>query len=93
MIDPVDGTSNFAAGLPHYGVMIGLLDGATPIAGGIALPAFGEICNGAPIHAGPMGTWPTRSSVTGSTPTPTGQMSPSASVPSSLSYSSPAHSN
>ncbi len=59
VIDPVDGTSNFAAGLPHYGVMIGLLDGPTPIAGGIALPAFGEIyiaekrsgatCNGAPI--------------------------------------------
>jgi len=65
VIDQVDGTSNFAAGLPHYGVMIGLLDGATPIAGGIALPAFGEIyiaearsgatCNGAPIHAAPDG--------------------------------------
>lgn len=43
VIDPIDGTSNFAAGLPHYGIMIGLLDGATPVAGGVALPAFQEI--------------------------------------------------
>src|SRR5260370_28558865 len=81
VIDPVDGTSNFAAGLPHYGVMIGLLDGATPIAGGIALPAFGEICNGAPIHARPVRTWPTASAPTGSTPTPTPQTSPPATLP------------
>lgn len=40
VVDPIDGTSNFAAGLPTYGVMIGLLDGAIPIAGGIALPAL-----------------------------------------------------
>lgn len=43
VVDPIDGTSNFAAGLPHYGIMIGLLDGATPVAGGIALPSFNEI--------------------------------------------------
>ncbi|HUS25956.1 MAG TPA: inositol monophosphatase [Nevskiaceae bacterium] len=43
VVDPIDGTSNFAAGLPHYGIMIGLLEDATPIAGGIALPAFNEI--------------------------------------------------
>lgn len=41
--DPVDGTSNFAAGAPLYGVMIGLLKDDKPIAGGIALPAFSEI--------------------------------------------------
>jgi myo-inositol-1(or 4)-monophosphatase len=60
VVDPIDGTSNFAAGLPTYGVMIGLLDGATPVAGGIALPAFdqlfmaekgqGATCNGSPIR-------------------------------------------
>lgn len=60
VIDPIDGTSNFASGLPHYGIMIGLLDGEEPIAGGVALPAFGEIyvaekgkgarCNGESIH-------------------------------------------
>ncbi len=60
VVDPIDGTSNFANGLPTYGVMIGLLDREQPIAGGIALPAFNQIyvaekgsgafCNGQPIH-------------------------------------------
>ncbi len=60
VVDPIDGTSNFAAGLPTYGCMIGLLENATPIAGGIVLPAFdqlfaaekgsGAFCNGEPIH-------------------------------------------
>ena len=50
-----------AAGLPQYGIMIGLLDGGTPIAGGIIAPAYdklylaekgkGATCNGKPIHA------------------------------------------
>ncbi|MBI2334469.1 inositol monophosphatase [Candidatus Daviesbacteria bacterium] len=44
VIDPIDGTSNFAQGIPNYGIMIGLLKGSTPIAGGIALPFFKEIC-------------------------------------------------
>jgi myo-inositol-1(or 4)-monophosphatase len=60
VVDPIDGTSNFANGLSTYGVMIGLLQDDTPIAGGISLPAFnqlfiaekdnGAFCNGAPIH-------------------------------------------
>lgn len=40
VVDPIDGTSNFAAGLPHYGVMLGLLHNDHPVAGGISLPAF-----------------------------------------------------
>ncbi len=43
VIDPVDGTSNFAAGIHMYGVIIGLLKDDLPIAGGVALPAFDEI--------------------------------------------------
>lgn len=43
VVDPIDGTSNFAAGVPTYGIMIGLLQKNIPIAGGIALPAFTEI--------------------------------------------------
>lgn len=43
VVDPIDGTSNFAAGLPTYGIMIGLLEGGVPIAGGIALPYFNDI--------------------------------------------------
>lgn len=43
VVDPIDGTSNFANGVPTYAVMIGLLEGGTPIAGGIALPSFNQI--------------------------------------------------
>lgn len=60
VVDPIDGTSNFANGVPTYGIMIGLLEDATPIAGGMALPSFSQIyvatkgggafCNGSPVH-------------------------------------------
>lgn len=60
IIDPIDGTSNFAAGSPLYGVMIGLLKEDTLIASGIILPYFqelylaekgsGALCNGKQIH-------------------------------------------
>lgn len=60
VVDPIDGTSNFANGIPTYGIMVGLLDGATPVAGGLALPSFNEIyvaekgqgttCNGKVVH-------------------------------------------
>ena len=43
VVDPIDGTSNFANGVPTYGVMIGLLEKDQPIAAGLALPAFQEI--------------------------------------------------
>lgn len=43
VIDPVDGTSNFAAGVIHYGVYLGLLEGDKPIAGGMAIPGADEI--------------------------------------------------
>lgn len=59
VIDPIDGTSNFALGIPHFGIFLGLLEKNKPIAGGIALPFFNEIilaqkgkgafCNGIPI--------------------------------------------
>jgi myo-inositol-1(or 4)-monophosphatase len=44
VVDPIDGTSNFAAGVPLFGIMLGLLHANTPIAGGIALPVFDMIC-------------------------------------------------
>ncbi|MGH7771335.1 MAG: inositol monophosphatase family protein [Candidatus Binatia bacterium] len=43
VIDPIDGTSNFASGSPLYGIMVGLLSRDIPFAAGIALPAFFEI--------------------------------------------------
>ncbi len=42
VIDPIDGTSNFANGVPTFGIMIGLLEDDKPVLGGIALPAFNE---------------------------------------------------
>lgn len=43
VIDPIDGTSNFANGVQTFGIMFGLMENNIPIAGGIALPAFSEI--------------------------------------------------
>jgi myo-inositol-1(or 4)-monophosphatase len=40
VIDPLDGTANFAAGLPDFGVIIGILQQDQPIVGGMYLPAF-----------------------------------------------------
>lgn len=43
VIDPIDGTSNFANGIPTYGIYLGLLQEDVPIAGGMALPYFEKI--------------------------------------------------
>ncbi len=43
VVDPIDGTSNFANGLPTYGVMIGLLVDDQPVAGGVVLPALNQL--------------------------------------------------
>lgn len=61
VVDPIDGTSNFATGTPLYGCMVGVLENDRPIAGGVVLPGFNEIyiaekglgatCNGVPIYA------------------------------------------
>jgi len=38
IIDPLDGTSNFAANIPWFGVLLGRLEGVTPVQGVIHLP-------------------------------------------------------
>ena len=38
VVDPLDGTSNFAAGIPWFGVLIALLKGGEPFMGGAFLP-------------------------------------------------------
>lgn len=38
VIDPLDGTSNFVAGIPWFGAQIGVLRGNTPILGAMYLP-------------------------------------------------------
>lgn len=60
VIDPIDGTSNFANGVPLYGTYLGLLYQNKPVAGGINIPpldeiyiaeeGFGAYCNDSPIQ-------------------------------------------
>lgn len=60
VLDPIDGTSNFARGIPHFAVCVGLLRGGVPIAGAVFNPATNELfsfeeehgafLNGAPIR-------------------------------------------
>jgi myo-inositol-1(or 4)-monophosphatase len=38
IIDPIDGTSNFAAGLPWFGIIMALMKDKTPIQAGMYLP-------------------------------------------------------
>jgi len=52
VIDPIDGTSNFAAGIPWFGVIIALFDNGMPVMGGSYMPVtddlyFAEIGKGA----------------------------------------------
>jgi myo-inositol-1(or 4)-monophosphatase len=43
VVDPIDGTSNFAAGIPLYAILLGLLHEGIPVAGAMALPASGDV--------------------------------------------------
>ncbi|MFN8640852.1 MAG: inositol monophosphatase family protein [Candidatus Binatia bacterium] len=59
-LDPLDGTTNFAHGHPHFAVSLALARGAEPLLGLVADPLRGETfaavrgggatCNGAPIR-------------------------------------------
>ncbi|GAA5167925.1 hypothetical protein GCM10023214_42900 [Amycolatopsis dongchuanensis] len=42
MLDPVDGTANFARGIPLCGVSLGLVDGRRAVLAAIDLPYLGE---------------------------------------------------
>ncbi|WP_439599201.1 3'(2'),5'-bisphosphate nucleotidase CysQ family protein [Falsiroseomonas sp.] len=46
LVDPLDGTRDFAAGLEGYAVNIGLVEDGRPVLGAVALPAFEEIFSG-----------------------------------------------
>lgn len=64
VVDPIDGTSNFARGRNRWCISLGLLDGDLPVAGIIHAPALGEVytavrgrgavLNGRPIKASPV---------------------------------------
>jgi myo-inositol-1(or 4)-monophosphatase len=60
VIDPIDGTSNFSRGIPHFAVCIGLLENNVPVVGAVFNPVTQELfsfkkgsgafLNGAPIQ-------------------------------------------
>ncbi len=60
IIDPIDGTSNYAAGVPWFGTLIALMRHDQPYAAGAYLPVYdllyyaelgkGAFCNDQPIH-------------------------------------------
>ena len=43
VVDPIDGTLNYSAGLPHYAVSIGLVDDGNPVAGAVYDPTRDEL--------------------------------------------------
>lgn len=46
LVDPLDGTREFATGRPHYTVNIGLIRGGRPVLGAVAVPETGEVFGG-----------------------------------------------
>lgn len=53
IIDPIDGTKSFIGGVPLYSTLLALEYDQTPIAGGIWIPALGELV----IAAEGLGCW------------------------------------
>ncbi len=43
LIDPIDGTRQFAAGLPNYGILLALCEGRTPRLGVICQPVLADV--------------------------------------------------
>jgi histidinol-phosphatase len=48
LLDPIDGTKTFVAGVPLWGSLVALVDGDTILAGAAAFPAVGELLSAAP---------------------------------------------
>ncbi len=43
VVDPIDGTANFVAGVPIWAVSVGLVENGVPTIGAVYYPAFGEL--------------------------------------------------
>ena len=48
LVDPLDGTREFARGTPHYAVHVGLIRAGRPVLGVVAVPEFSEVFWGGP---------------------------------------------
>lgn len=42
-VDPIDGSSNFSRGIPHYAVVLGLIENKTPVVGAVYNPVTNEL--------------------------------------------------
>ena len=42
VVDPIDGTKNFAAGVQVWGTLLALFEGGEPVLGAVGVPALGE---------------------------------------------------
>jgi len=51
VVDPLDGTQEFVAGIPEWCISIGLVEDGRPVAGGLCNPATGELFLGS-VDAG-----------------------------------------
>ncbi|HEY5911857.1 MAG TPA: inositol monophosphatase [Verrucomicrobiae bacterium] len=50
VIDPLDGTSNFVAGVPWFGTQLGVLKGSSPVFAAMYLPVEGTLYYAAAAH-------------------------------------------
>lgn len=48
VIDPIDGTAAFVAGLPVWGIAVGIVEGGRPVGGLFLMPATGDLFEMAP---------------------------------------------
>jgi myo-inositol-1(or 4)-monophosphatase len=42
VVDPLDGTREFVAGIPEFGISVAMVDNGRPVAGGVCNPATNE---------------------------------------------------
>jgi len=66
IVDPLDGTKEFVAGVPEWGVSVALVEDGVPVAGGVAIPPLGLTIVGADgagvtVNGEPAGCRPLRS--------------------------------
>ncbi len=83
IIDPIDGTTNFARGLPLWGISLGLLYQGTPVFGYVHMP---------PLRQSFHGYWPGSTSLPAfALPTPTGAFLNGVPIHTSSESPSPSH--
>jgi fructose-1,6-bisphosphatase/inositol monophosphatase family enzyme len=64
IVDPIDGTGNYAAGKPNFAIMVALVENGVTLAGWIHDPLAGRLCHaglgqGAFLDGGPILAYPT----------------------------------